>query len=204
MNWQDAKCIQWAQACHQACKNLVYSVNINPGEWSQAQTQAATDFYNRFRMGAYGSGRIILPSGRIIDIWAHPMFDFHPVDNPSGIPRGDIHLFCKGWAGGYGGGNRNAIRAIAQQWSEWLDYNRQRSALPERFDTMLNGTGMRVKPINPCDNLCVVFNVDVGFSNAAWMQTKFTGLCPCNEVPPIATFACNMPAVVPNALCAPN
>jgi hypothetical protein len=205
MNWQDAQCIQWQQACLTACANaLTYNVNMEAGGFSAAQVAAVTDFYNRFKMGQYGAGRIIFRSGRIVDIWAHPMFDYHATDSPYGIPRGDIHMFYKGWSGGFGGGNRNALRPIAFQLDEALNYYRNRSALPARYSPMLNGIGMKVLPLQPCDNTCVAWNLDVGFSNAPWMQTKFTGLQACTEVQAIAHWATTSPAITPNTLCTPN
>ena len=203
MNWEDAKCLQYGQACTQPCGGVFLNVNVDPGRVSEARMQLYQDYRKRLTMGKYGAGVIITPSGRIIDIWANPNFSYADLLGGSAVlPRGSIYLFHRGWRGGYSP-SQFALRPIAVQWTRWIENLRATSAVPNQYQLLLNGTALRVNPVNGCDNPALLFNIDWGFSNAPWMHAKFTGFCPCPLTGTPTSFPA-MPTVAAPVRCTPN
>lgn len=164
MNEIDAYCINYLQACETKCQPSFFNVN-QPSDIMAFWTY----FQERFTIGAFGGGVLRLNDGRTLSIMQNHK-----------IPQGTIVMLIKGWTGS--NPNPWGMRLAAMQYDEY--YRRLTATSPfanMRYQLAMNGAWLREFPLDGCGDLSYRWNTRL-FSNAAWMQRKWTGVPACPEV----------------------
>jgi len=182
MNEVDAQCMNWYQACQTKCTS---TFDIN----APSDINAYWDYFNkRFTDGQYGGGLFRISDGRELSI-----MQMH------NIPQGTVIMLIKGWTGSQP--NAYGMRVAAMQYNEY--YRRMAATSPVgamRFQTLMNGSWLKETPIDGCGDVTIRWNQRL-FSNAAWMQRKWTSLAKCSEV--TLTNWPALPALPQYARCSP-
>lgn len=183
MNPVDAQCFQWYQFCQAKCETVSFTASsfTELNSWYR-------DFQARLHGGLYGGGVLRLHDGREISIM--------PLRR---IPQGTVLVLVKGWSGNQP--NPYGLRLAAMQYNDW--YSEVQRTVPNAsmlYKLILNGTGVRVEPIDACGVIENRWNSRL-FSNAPWMQLKITGLPACADVS-IPTWP-TMPTMTSYSRCVP-
>lgn len=164
MNEFDAACITWYQACLTKCANTFWNINqvgMVEAFWEHFQQQ--------FTAGAFGGGTVRLTDGREMSI-----MQMHH------LPRGTVIMLTKGWEGARP--NPWGMRVAAMQYTEFLRrVGKTSSVATMRYQVLMNGSWLREEPIDNCGDLNIRWNMRL-FSNAPWMQRKWTGFPECTDI----------------------
>ena len=163
MNPLDAECVLRCQSCVKVCPGT--PIVISP-ELMTPEGRAVfyNDYNNRLHGGAFGDGFFELRDGRQISI----IRDWN-------VTRGTFYLLVKGWEG-----NPNGLNLALNNWSSWL--RTQRLGVGVQINSLAGGSLLHViTPSGICqvDHLRWMFRI---WSNAPWLQTRFTNLAACDEV----------------------
>lgn len=204
MNWEDARCWQWAKMCSKYFCGVNMQINVQPGGLQQAIEMAQGEFSKAFTTGRYGAGFFHLPiSGMNIDIWAcedDPDMSERRRLTPL-LPRGKFYIYFRGWSGN-GVSNTNAFRYAQMGIDRPVEYFRTRGYdTAQRLRLMNNNTVIAVNPANGCGNKHWLWNDDA-FSNAAWLHRCFQWNIDCEWLPQRECFR-SMPSVSQVVSCAP-
>ena len=162
MNPLDAECLLRCQSCINVCNSPIV---ISPELMTPAgRAVFYNDYNNRLHGGAFGDGFFELRDGRQISI----IRDWN-------VTRGTFFLLVKGWEG-----NPNGLNLALNNWSEWLRYKRVGAGTV--INSLAGGSLLHiVSPDGICDvdHLRWMFRI---WSNAPWLQTRFTNVVACSEV----------------------
>lgn len=170
MSYQTAECLLRCQSCINLCGSVVL-----PMEMFTPAGRAVfyTDYNNRMKGGMFGGGFFELRDGRKISI-------IRDVN----VPDDEFYLLVKGWTGG--APNSSGLKVAINNWSEWA--RTQRAGAGVYSELLGNGSMIYfVTPSGVCQTAHVRWNWRL-FSNAPWLQTRFTNVDCDLTVSPFATL----------------